>query len=82
MKEMELIHLGGERKIVPILGLVIASGKKYQRLSIAWPCLAGLYQYDVIKHQLIKAPMWSAVDKEAIYAYWHLLRYGEKRKPR
>lgn len=78
MKELELIHLGGQRITIPILGLVEASGKKYKRLSVQWPCLAGLYQYDVIKHQLVKAPMWSAVDKEKVYQYWHELRYGKK----
>lgn len=68
---IELVHVGGERKIVPVTGFTSTS------LYIRWG-MAGIYELKVLNaNVLIGARMWSAVSRfEAL----GLLRAMQKRQ--
>ena len=67
---IELIHIGGERRTVPVTGFTSTS------LYIRWG-IAGIYELKVFKNVLIGARMWSAASPfEAL----GLLRALQKRQ--
>ncbi len=61
--ELELIHIGGERRVVQI---EYASNT---RLGFRWG-MAGIYELIVAKNTVFRVPAWKAVDKEAAIRIW------------
>lgn len=70
---IELIHLGGERKKVPV---VSASNT---RLTIRWD-MAGVYDLIVSKNRFVTKSMmyWKAADVDAMRDVWQLFRFPDK----
>jgi len=84
MSSLVLIHKGGARKTVEVIG---AEAGSYPRLLLAWP-LAGMYVLD-LRHNVLRVcdgslsrrkaiPFWSALSLEGAKAIWSDLR--EQRK--
>jgi hypothetical protein len=80
---IELLHKGGERKIVQVTG-----HDKTHSLLIAWP-MSGVFRLDLKLNQLIPkskkgfgARMWGAADLERCWQVWNDLNgnIGLKRK--
>lgn len=66
---IELIHLGGERKICEV------TGATYLRtaLDVYWGPLNGTYVLDLKRNQLLRAAAWRAVDVDEAWRLYHAL---------
>lgn len=60
---LELIHLGGERRTVPV---VYATNT---RLGFRWG-MAGIYELILSSNKVIRAESWKAVDREVAITIW------------
>ena len=60
---LELIHLGGERRSITV------EYATNTRLGFRWG-MAGTYELIVLSNKVIRAPMWSAFDKQAAIRIW------------
>jgi hypothetical protein len=84
MSSLVLVHKGGSRKTVEVVG---AEAGSYPRLLLAWP-LAGMYVLD-LRHNVIRhcdgslsrrkaIPFWSALSLEGAKEIWQDLRARRK----
>jgi hypothetical protein len=60
---LELIHLGGERRSVPV------EYATNTRLGFRWG-MAGVYELIILSNKVIRAPMWRAFDRQEAIKIW------------
>jgi len=73
--KITLIHLGGEKKELEVLGYygnADPKRAKYHRgLDVFFGPLMGIYKLDLRKNRVTGAPSWSAVNIKQAWAVWY-----------
>jgi hypothetical protein len=70
MEEIELIHLGGERRLVPVIATTNT------RITIKWG-MAGTYDLVLSKNKFVQKSMmmWKAANIAAVLDVWQRMRF-------